>query len=92
MQVMSIVRIRFMVLLATLILLLSGCSKLTKANYEKIEMGMVKSDIEIVLGPADWCDKLYGTFTCIWGDPDGQHIEIKFILGRASVFSHDGLE
>lgn len=89
---MSIFRVSIFVLVATLILFLSGCSKLTKVNYEKIEMGMVKSDIEIVFGPADSCDKLFGTYTCIWGKRDGQYIEIKFISGRASVFSHDGLE
>ena len=89
---MSIIRVTLVVLVTTATLLLSGCTKLTKVNYDKIEMGMVKSDIEIVLGPADSCDKLFGTYTCIWGDPKGRHIEIRFIAGRASVFSHDGLE
>lgn len=89
---MSLFRVSLFALVTTAILLLSGCSKLTKVNYEKIEMGMVKSDIEIVLGPADSCDKLFGSYTCIWGDPKGKYIEIRFIVGRASVFSHDGLE
>lgn len=89
---MSLIRLSVFALIIVAILFLSGCSKLTKRNYEKIEMGMVKSDIEIVLGPADFCDKFYGTYTCIWGDRDGQYIEIRFIAGRAAVFSHDGLE
>lgn len=89
---MSIFRAVLFASVTVAVILLSGCSKLTKVNYDKIEMGMVKSDIEIVLGPADSCDRLFGTFTCIWGDSDGKYIEIRFIAGRASVFSHDGLE
>jgi len=89
---MSIFRVVVFTLVTTAILLISGCSKITQVNYDKIEMGMVKSDIEIVLGAADSCDQLFGTYTCVWGDLEGRHIKIRFIAGRASVFSHDGLE
>ena len=89
---MSILRVGLFSLVTTAVLCLSGCSKLTKVNYDKIEMGMVKPDVEIVLGPADYCDQSFGTYTCIWGDREGQYIEIKFIAGRASVFSYEGLD
>ncbi len=89
---MSTYRVGLFAFLLISILNLSGCTKLTKANYDKIEMGMVKSDIEILLGTADSCDKYFGTYTCIWGKEEGRHIKISFIAGRASVFSHDGLE
>lgn len=73
-------------------LMLQGCSKLTKVNYDKIEMGMVKSDVEMVLGKADQCEEMIGTYSCVWGDLEGKHIKINFIGGRAAVFSHEGLE
>lgn len=78
--------------IAAVVIALQGCSKVTKANYERIEMGMIKSDVEMVLGEPTECESVIGTYSCIWGEPDGKHIKINFIGNRAAVFSHKGLE
>ncbi|WP_278383183.1 outer membrane protein assembly factor BamE domain-containing protein, partial [Alteromonas mediterranea] len=33
-------------------LALTGCSKLTKENYDKLEMGMTQDEVESILGSA----------------------------------------
>ncbi len=78
--------------LAFAVVYLVGCSKITRQNYDKIEMGMPRSDVEMVLGKPTNCEKVIGTYSCIWGDPDSKYIKINFIGGRASVFTHQGLD
>lgn len=73
-------------------LLLSGCSKLTKANYDQLEVGMSQQEIEAIIGTADSCDKTLGTLNCIWGKKDGKHVSINFVGDKAITFSYDGLQ
>ncbi len=71
---------------------LSACSKLTQENYDKIEAGMSKVEIEDILGKADDCSKTMGVEKCIWGKEDGKNITIGFIGDMASTFTNDGLK
>ncbi len=80
------------VLVAAAVLVLGGCSKVTKQNYDKIEMGMTRPDVEMILGNDANCEQQIGTYSCLWGDPDGKYIKINFIGGRAVVFTHQGLD
>ncbi|WJG07664.1 DUF3862 domain-containing protein [Aliiglaciecola sp. LCG003] len=75
-----------------LLMTVQACSKLTKSNYDKIEMGMIRSDVEMVLGKPEQCEQVVGTFSCVWGDQDGTYIKINFIADRAAVFKHKGLK
>lgn len=38
------------VMVAFLAVVVTGCSKVTKSNYDKIETGMTKADVEKILG------------------------------------------
>ena len=80
--------------MAIMVLLIAAqaCSKVTKSNYDKVEMGMVKSDVEMVLGKPNQCEQVVGTYSCVWGDLEGTHIKINFIADRAAVFTHQGLK
>ena len=78
--------------IALVILFVQGCSKVTMANYDRVEMGMIKSDVELILGKPDQCEAVIGTHTCVWGDQEGKHIKVNFIADRAAIITQDGLE
>ncbi len=81
-----------LLLLALLGLAITGCSKLTKENYDALEMGMTKSEVEAVIGKADNCSETIGTLSCLWGSEEGKNIKITFMADKAVTFSYDGLE
>ena len=64
-------------------LALSACSKLTKENYDKLEMGMSQEEVEAVIGSADNCGKTMGTLACTWGDENAKHVKIVFMGDKA---------
>lgn len=72
-------------------LLLTGCSKLNKENYDKLEMGMSLQEIEAVLGSHDNCSSALGTQSCLWGKENGTYIKVSFVAGAAVTFSSEGL-
>ncbi|TRY30067.1 DUF3862 domain-containing protein [Aliiglaciecola sp. M165] len=71
---------------------IAGCSKVTLANYDRVEMGMIKSDVELILGEPAQCESVIGTHSCVWGDIEGTHIKVNFIADRAAVITQDGLK
>ncbi|NDV89917.1 DUF3862 domain-containing protein [Alteromonas sp. 345S023] len=73
-------------------LALTACSKLTKENYDKLEMGMSQKEVESIIGNADNCGKTLGTLACTWGNEDAKHIKIVFMGNKAVTFNYDGLE
>lgn len=72
-------------------LLLAGCSKLNKENYDKLETGMSQAEVEAVIGTADNCSKSLGTVSCLWGDENGKNVKVVFMADKAIGFSYDGL-
>ncbi len=54
-----------------------GCSKVTRENYDKIEMGMEYTQVVSLIGEPDSCDAAFGTKSCIWGN-DAKNISVKF--------------
>lgn len=72
-------------------LVLTGCGKLTQDNYDKLEIGMNLKEIEAVIGTHDNCSSALGTQTCIWGDENAKHIEVRFVADSAITFSSEGL-
>ncbi|WP_448547531.1 DUF3862 domain-containing protein [Thalassotalea fusca] len=75
----------------SLVILLSACSKVNKENYDKLELGMSKEEIQAVIGGADNCEEAMGTLTCVWGDKDAKHIKVRFVADAAVTFSNSGL-
>ncbi|MCG8312197.1 MAG: hypothetical protein MI976_03190 [Pseudomonadales bacterium] len=72
------------------LLLLAGCSKLNKENYDKLKTGMEKSELEAIIGSADTCEEALAAESCVWGD-DSKNIKVKFVAGKAVFFSNKGL-
>ncbi len=72
------------------LLLLSGCSKVTKENYGKLKAGMPYDEVVRILGDTSTCDGALGAKSCIWGD-DTRNINVKFIADKVIFLSHKGL-
>ena len=75
---------------AAILLLVVGCSKLNKENYDKISMGMSYDEVISILGDADECSGAVGVENCTWGDQD-TYIKINFVGKKAVLFSAKGL-
>ncbi|MCH7371684.1 MULTISPECIES: hypothetical protein [Aeromonas] len=71
-------------------LLLTGCSKLNRENYDKLKMGISYAEAASILGKAESCEDKLGTTSCIWGK-DNKNIKIRFIADKATFFSSEGI-
>ena len=72
------------------LLLLSGCTKITKENYGKLKAGMHYDEVVAILGDGTTCDGALGAKSCTWGD-DQKNIKVKFVADKAVFMSHKGL-
>jgi sucrose-6-phosphate hydrolase SacC (GH32 family) len=79
---------KLLIIAATLSL--AACSKVNLENYEKIKIGMDKSEVEVFLGSADNCVEKTLHTNCIWGD-ESKNIEITLVSDRVTLFSKKGL-
>ena len=71
-------------------LLLTGCSKLNRENYDKLKMGISYTEASSILGKAESCDDKLGTTSCVWGG-EGKNIKIRFIADKTTFFSSEGI-
>ncbi|MDX1692586.1 MAG: hypothetical protein R3208_02400 [Ketobacteraceae bacterium] len=76
---------------ALAVMALSGCSKLTTENYDKLETGMDKEEVLAIIGSPDKCEEALGAESCVWGD-DQKNIKVKLVAGKAVFFSNKGLK
>ncbi|MHB1075440.1 hypothetical protein [Thiobacillus sp.] len=79
------------VLLLGLVLTMSGCSKLTLENYNKIAMGMPYDEVVQLIGPPDRCDDVMGVRSCQWGD-EKHSVHVNFLAGQVLLFSSSNLK
>lgn len=82
---------RAVMIIGGVLLMLTGCSKLTQENYDKLEMGMSQAEVEGVLGSAERCSRSLGTQSCLWGDEESKHIKVMFMNDQAVTFSYEGI-
>ncbi|WP_213607952.1 DUF3862 domain-containing protein [Pseudoalteromonas sp.] len=79
-----------LLIIAAAVLSLAACSKVNLENYEKIKIGMDKTEVEALLGGADHCVEKTLHTNCIWGD-DTKNIEITLVSNKVTLFSKKGL-
>lgn len=72
-------------------LLLAACNSLSVANYDRLKVGMSYEEVSNIIGGTEGCNEALGTRTCTWGDAEKQ-IKVIFVAGRATLFSHKGLD
>ncbi|MBQ4847645.1 DUF3862 domain-containing protein [Pseudoalteromonas sp. MMG005] len=73
------------------LLSLAGCSKVSLENYNKIEVGMDKTELEQVLGTADNCEEKTLHTNCTWGD-ETQYIKVTLVTDKVTLYTKKGLE
>jgi len=71
--------------------MLSACSKLTTANYERISLGTSFDDVQGMLGTPTQCNDTLAMRACVWGDA-ARNIRVSFVAGKAVLFSAHNLE
>jgi hypothetical protein len=71
-------------------LLLTGCSKVTKENYDKLKVGQDYNDVVEILGKVDTCSGTMGIQDCRWGE-DSKYISVKFAGRKVINISAKGL-
>ncbi len=80
-----------LIVVAAASLVLAACSKVNLENYEKIKIGMDKTEVEAILGSADHCEEKTLHTNCSWGDKE-QNIEITLVSNKVSLYSKTGLD
>lgn len=73
-------------------LLLSACSNaaLTLDNYDRLEAGMTRAEVEAILGAPAGCSGAILFDYCRWGD-ERRFIQAQFVNGEAVAFQYQGL-
>ncbi|HAG41719.1 MULTISPECIES: DUF3862 domain-containing protein [unclassified Pseudoalteromonas] len=79
---------KLLIIAATLSL--AACSKVSLENYEKIEVGMDKAEVEAILGTADNCVEKTLHTNCVWGD-ESKNIEITLVSDKVTIYSKHGI-
>ncbi|MFC1515281.1 DUF3862 domain-containing protein [Thermodesulfobacteriota bacterium] len=78
------------ILLIFISFMITGCSKVTIENYEKLKVGMSYEEVIAVIGAADECSEKMGTKSCTWGSAE-KVIKVKFVADNAVYFSKKGI-
>ena len=73
------------------IISLTACSKVTKENYDKINVAMDLTEVEAILGSPDSCEEKTLHTNCVWGNK-GKSITITLVSNKVTLYSSDGLE
>ncbi len=71
-------------------LMLAGCGKLSRDNFDRVKVGMDYSEVVSILGQPDKCDAAMGTKNCVWGN-DTKNITVKFIADKVAIPTMKGL-
>ncbi|TMO72029.1 DUF3862 domain-containing protein [Pseudoalteromonas sp. S3785] len=79
---------KFLIIAAALSLV--ACSKVSLENYEKIEVGMDRAEVEAILGSADNCVEKTLHTNCVWGD-ESKNIEITLVSDKVTIYSKHGI-
>ena len=81
---------RVAMILAGLVLVATGCSKLTPENYAKVAVGMTYSDVTAILGGPDSCSDTAGFKSCRWGD-EKRHVTVRFAGEKVLLHTAENL-
>lgn len=77
---------RIACMIALIALALTGCSKLTMQNYQKLQTGMTQQEVEALIGSPSSCDETLGIRTCVWGD-EARNVKANFVAGKLVLMS-----
>ena len=84
-------KILFTVILLMSLLFCTGCTKLTKENYEKLGIGMDYNEVAAILGAANECSDSSLFKSCTW-ELKNKSIKVTFAMDKVIYRSSEGLE
>jgi hypothetical protein len=70
---------KLIVIAFLLYLVLFGCSKLNRENYDKIKVGMDYQEVVSIIGDPDKCDAIMGSKNCVWGNENKNRVFRKIV-------------
>lgn len=82
---------KYLVLVAVVLTLVVGCSRLTRENYEKLKVGMGYDEVVAILGKPDSTSEALFAKSCTWGD-EKKNINVTFIGNRVTVYTSTNLK
>ncbi len=82
---------KYVFILSALLFLMSGCSKVTKENYDKIKAGMSYKEVVKLIGKADECSETLGISNCKWQSGKST-IAISFFSDQVTFSSAENLK
>ena len=71
-------------------LTLTACSKVTLENYEQLQVGMDRAEVEALLGSPSACEEKALHTNCVWGS-DSKNIQITLVSDKVTLYSEKGL-
>ena len=80
------------VVILTILISLTACSKLNLDNYKMLKAGMSYEEVTDIIGAPESCSENFASRSCIWGDDEGMNIKASFVSDNAISFSHDKLK
>ena len=78
-------------LFALMVLLISGCGKLTMENYSKLQIGMRYKEVVSLIGSPDKCSDVMGLRNCEWGN-ERKSVNVTFAGDKVLFFAGNGLQ
>ena len=82
-------KVKLLLVLGTA-LALAGCSKLTKENYAKLQIGQKRAYVEDILGKPDHCEDIVVADLCTWGN-ENKYIKVGFTKNTIVSLASDDL-
>jgi hypothetical protein len=79
------------VFIISLLLICSGCSRVTQENYDKLSVGMDYEEVVKILGEPSECKSILNAKNCIWGN-SSKRISVKLIANKVVFLSSEGLK
>jgi hypothetical protein len=80
-----------MICLIMLVCLLSGCTRLSQENYDKLKMGMTYEEVVSILGKPDTCSDTLVAKSCMWGN-EQKNIKISFFGNKIIVYTSKSIK
>ncbi len=77
-------------ILAGILLVGMGCSKITPQNFEKLNSGMSYEEVCKIIGEPTSCESMVGVKSCAWKDGE-KTINVKFLTDKVLLFSSSNL-
>ncbi|MEC5398339.1 hypothetical protein [Uliginosibacterium sp. H1] len=73
------------------LLALSACSKLTLANYDKVQLGMSFDEVKALIGEPGECSDALMVRNCVWREGEAS-VSVSFVGNKATIFTADKLK